>query len=87
MKKNNYWNFSSLEKIAIDNESSSLISSVCEEIVAHLKMLSKSFDMCFDVGKMETSKERMMNSHSFNLHKMSDDRNCGQFIGGISREA
>jgi len=50
------------------------IPSGCEEIVAHLEVLSTSFDRYFDVGKVETSDERIMNPCSFNLNKMSDDR-------------
>ncbi|XP_037779480.1 protein ZBED8-like [Penaeus monodon] len=47
-------------QIVDDNESSSLIPSVCGEIVAHLEMLTTSFDRYFDVGKLESSKEWIM---------------------------
>jgi len=38
MKRRNYSNFRPLEEIVDENESSSLIPSVCEEIVAYLEM-------------------------------------------------
>jgi len=54
-------------------ESSRLIPSVYEKIVAHLEILSTSFDRYFDVGKMETSEEWIVNPCSINLDKMQDD--------------
>lgn len=73
VKKGNLSNFPSLEETVDDNESSSLIPSVCGEIVAHLEVLSTSFDRYFDVGKLESSKEWIMNPYAFDLNKMSDD--------------
>jgi len=57
VKRGNYSKFSSIEDIVDSSESSSLIPSVCEEIVAYLEMLSTSFDRYFDVGNMEISEE------------------------------
>ena len=48
------YNFPSPEEIVGGNESSSLIPSVCGEIVAHLEELLESFDRYFDVGKLES---------------------------------
>ena len=73
MKRGNHLNFPSLGEIVDDNESSSLISSVCEETVARLEVLSTLFDRHFDVGKTETFKEWIMNSYSFSLDKMPDN--------------
>ncbi|XP_037800341.1 protein ZBED8-like [Penaeus monodon] len=72
VKKGNLSNFPSLER-GDDSESSSLIPSVCGEIVAHLEVLSMSFDRYFDVGKLESSKDWIMNPYAFDLNKMSDD--------------
>jgi len=44
MKRGKCSNFQSLEEIIDYNESSSLIPGVCGEIVAHLEVLSTSFD-------------------------------------------
>jgi len=51
----------------------SLILSVCEEIVAHFEVLSMPFDRYFDIRKVETSEEWIINLYSFNLNKMSHD--------------
>jgi len=72
MKRGKYSNFPSPEETFDDNESSSLIPNICEEIVAHLEVSLTSFDRYFEVGKMEPE-EWIMNSYSFNLYKMSDD--------------
>jgi len=56
VKRGNYFNFLSLEEIVDDNESSSLIPSVCEDIVAYLEVPSTSFDSYFDVGKVKLLK-------------------------------
>jgi len=45
VKRGNYSNFLSLEEIFDDNGPSSLIPSICEELVAHLEALSMSFDI------------------------------------------
>jgi len=45
MKTGNNSNFPSFEEIVGDNESSSLIPGVSEEIVAYLEVLSISFDI------------------------------------------
>ena len=74
VKRGNFSKFSSIEDIVDSSESSSLIPSVCEEIVAYLEMLSTSFDRYFDVGNMEISEEWITNPCFFNLEKMSDDR-------------
>ncbi|CAM1323965.1 ZBED8 (predicted) [Pycnogonum litorale] len=71
VKRGNLSNFPTLEEMVDDNES--VIPSVCEEIVAHLEILSKSFDGYFAAGKLETSEEWIMNPYSFNLDNMSDD--------------
>ena len=73
MKRRDYWNFISHEEVVDDNESSSFILTVCEETLAHLEELSTSFDGYFDVGKLRTSEEWIMNPYSLNLDKMSDD--------------
>ena len=54
VKRWNYSIFTGLKKID-DNQSSNLISSVCKEIVAHLEMLSTSFNKYCNEGKMEIS--------------------------------
>jgi len=66
-------NVPSLEEVVDDNESSSFIPSVREEIAACLEVLSTPFDRYFNVGKMETSEEWIMNPYYFNLDKMPDD--------------
>lgn len=53
--RGNYSHFISLLEIVDDNEFSSSITSVCEEILAYLEMLSTSLNRYFGVGKMETS--------------------------------
>jgi len=58
-----------------------LILGVCEDVVAHLEMLSTLFERYFHVGKMETSEEWIMNSCFFNLDKISDD---GELIENIT---
>jgi len=74
MKRRNYSNFRPLEEIVDENESSSLIPSVCEEIVAYLEMfMSTWFDRYFDVGKIETSENWIMNPYTFNLDKILGD--------------
>ena len=70
-KRGNLSNFPSLEEMVDDDES--LIPSVCEEILDHLEMLSKSFDGYFAGGELETSEEWIINPYSFNLDYMSDD--------------
>jgi len=45
VKRGSHSNFPTLEEKAYDNESLSLIPSVCEETVAHLEVLSMSFDI------------------------------------------
>ena len=67
VKKGHYSNLLSLEGIFAGTESSSLISVVCEQIMAHLEVLLTSFNRYFDVGTMETSEELIMNPHCFNL--------------------
>ena len=60
------------------NDDESIISNVCEEIVDHLEILSKSFNGYFG-GELETSKKYIINRYSFNsdfiLHdeKFKDD--------------
>jgi len=71
VKGGNYSNFPSLE-IVDDSESSTLIPSVCEEIVAHLEVLS-TFDRYFDGGKINISKERLWIHIHLIWMKFSDD--------------
>jgi len=53
VKTGNYSKFPSFEEIVDDIESSSSVSSGCEEIMFHLKVLSMSFDRYFGFGKIE----------------------------------
>ena len=46
---------------------------MCENIVAHLEMLSKSLDGYFVAGELKTSGEWIMNPYSYNLDNMSAD--------------
>lgn len=73
VKRGNLSNFPSLEEMVDEDES--LIPSVCEEIVNHLEILSKSFDGYFGGGELETSEEWILNPYSYNLDYtcMSDD--------------
>ena len=45
-----------------------------EELVAHLEMLSESFDVDFVAGDLKISEEWILNSKSYNLEKMLDDK-------------
>ena len=56
-----------------DGDESKIIPNVCEEMVSHLEMLSKSFEGYFGGGKLETSEEWILSPYSFSLAKMSDD--------------
>ena len=64
-------NFPSREEMVDD--AGSIIPTVREEIVAHLEMLSESFDGYFAAGDLKISEEWIMNPYSYNLEKMSDD--------------
>ena len=55
VKRGNLSNFPSLIEIVDDDES--LIPSVCEEIVDHLEILSKSFHGYFEGRELETSEK------------------------------
>jgi len=58
VKSGNYQNFQSpFEEIFGDCESSTLISSFCGEIVAHLEILSTSFDRYFTEGEWKLRKK------------------------------
>ena len=41
--------------------------------MAHVEVLSTSFDRYFDVRKLESSEAWIMNPYAFDLNKMSDD--------------
>ena len=71
VKRGNLLNFASLEEMIDDYEC--LIPSVCEEIVDHLEILSKSFDGCFE-EELQTIEEWIINPYSFNLDYMSDEK-------------
>jgi len=77
-RKKNCSKFPSLEEIVNENESSSSIPDVCEEIVAHLEVLSTPFDRYFDIGKVKTFEEWIMNPYAFNLGKVSGDEELKQ---------
>ena len=66
VKRGNYSSFPSREEKVDGIEASSFITNACEEIMAHLEVLSTWFDRHFD-GKMETSEEWIMNPQSLNL--------------------
>ncbi len=70
VKKGNLSNFPSPKKV-VDN--GSMIPNVCEEILAHLELLSMFFEGYFAAGELKTSDEWIMNPYSVNLDNMSDD--------------
>ena len=70
VERGNLSNFPSLEKMVDDN--GSIFPTVPEEIVAHLEMLSESFDGYFAAGDLKISEEWIVNPYSYNLRKMSD---------------
>ena len=74
-------------KIVNDNDLSSLIPIVCEKIMTYLEVLSTLFDRYFDVGKVETPEEWIMNSHSFTLDKISSDGELKDLIELSSNRA
>ena len=65
VKRGNLTNFSSL--VEMIDEDGSLIPSVCEEIVDHLEILSKSFHKYCEGRELETSEKWIINSYFFNL--------------------
>uniref|UniRef100_UPI00358EB4CC protein FAM200C-like n=1 Tax=Myxine glutinosa TaxID=7769 RepID=UPI00358EB4CC len=71
MERGNLSNFPSLEGMVDD--AGSITPTVREEIVAHLEMLSESFDGYFAAGDMKISEEWTMNPYSYNMEKMSYD--------------
>ena len=68
VKRGNLSNFSSLVEMVDDDES--LILSVCEEIVDHLEILSRSFHGYFEGRELETSEKWIINLYFFNLNYM-----------------
>ena len=68
VKRGNLSNFFSLVEMVDDNES--LIPNVCEEIVDHLEILSKSFHVYFEERELETFEKWIINSYFFNLDYM-----------------
>uniref|UniRef100_UPI00358E7D1C protein FAM200C-like n=1 Tax=Myxine glutinosa TaxID=7769 RepID=UPI00358E7D1C len=71
MERGNLSNFPSLEEMVDD--AGSITPTVREEIVAHLEMLSESFDGYFAAGDLKISEEWIMNPYSYNMEKMSND--------------
>ena len=63
-----FQNFFRLIEMVDDDES--LISSVCEKIVNHLEILSKSFHGYFERRELETSEKWIINPYFFNLDYM-----------------
>ena len=68
VKKGNLLNFSSFEEIVHNYES--LIPRVCEEILDHLEIPSKSFHRYFGGGELETFEKWVMNPYFLNLDFM-----------------
>ena len=68
LKEEIFQNFFSLVEMVDDDES--LIPSVCEEIVNHVEILSRSFYGYFEGRELETSKKWIINPHFFNLDYM-----------------
>ena len=73
VKRGNLSNFPSLEETVVDKESPDLIPCVAAEVVAHLEVLLTSFDKYFDVGKLDSTEEWILDPYSFSLEKMSGD--------------
>lgn len=55
------------------DDAGSITPTVREEIVAHLEMLSESFDGYFAAGDLKISEEWIINPYSYNMEKMSND--------------
>ena len=65
VKRGNLSNFPSLVEMVDDDES--LISSVCEEIVHHLEIQSKSIHGYFEGRELEASEKWIIYPYFFNL--------------------
>ena len=68
VKRGNLSNFSSLVEMV--NKDESLIPSVCEIILDHLEILSKSFHGYFEGRQLETYEKWIINPYFFNLNYM-----------------